>query len=152
MGHHGYSIFMVKHGLLVETSAAPRIFSFFLTRPKMLETDPPDLTVHDAVSTLRMDVWDASGLSWTGFADDRFIKRELYDHTKESAKYIILSNATSIDATLAEGRYKQNLSKLEIVLLIRRYIGSKDGTRRSFSVERSWVELDIFRGRYAFSW
>ena len=43
--------------------------------------------------------------SWSGFADDLFIKDELPDHTAESAKDIILSNAASLDETLAEDRF-----------------------------------------------
>ena len=59
--------------------------------------------------------------SRSGFADDLFIKGELPDHTAESAKDIILNNASSLDETLAEDRYKQNLRTLEIVPSIRRY-------------------------------
>ena len=59
--------------------------------------------------------------SWSGFADDLFIKDEVPDHTAESAKDIIMDNAGSLDAALAEDKYKQNLRKLEIVPRIRRY-------------------------------
>ena len=59
--------------------------------------------------------------SWSGFADDLFIKDEVPDHTAESAKDIIMNNAGSLDAALAEDRYKQNLRKVEIVPSIRRY-------------------------------
>ena len=60
--------------------------------------------------------------SWSGSADDLFVKDELPDHTAESAKDIILNNATSLDATLSEDRYKQNLRKLETVRSIHRYV------------------------------
>ena len=40
---------------------------------------------------------------------------ELPDPTAESANDNILSNATSLDETLMEDRYKQNLRRLEIV-------------------------------------
>ena len=59
--------------------------------------------------------------SWSGFTDDLFIKDEILDHTAETAKDIILNNASSLDETLAEDRYKQNLRKLEILPSIRRY-------------------------------
>ena len=63
--------------------------------------------------------------SWSGFADDLFIKDEISDHTAETARDIILSNASSLDETLAEDRYKHNLRKLEIVPSIRRHGGTK---------------------------
>ena len=44
--------------------------------------------------------------SWSGFADDLFIKDEPSDHKAESAKDIILNNASSLEETLAEDRYK----------------------------------------------
>ena len=50
-----------------------------------------------------------------------FIKYELPDHTAESAKDIILNNAASLDETLAEDRYNQNLRKVDIVPSMRRY-------------------------------
>ena len=59
--------------------------------------------------------------SWSGFADVLSIKDEVPDHTAEPVKDIILSNAASLDKTLAEDKYKQNLRKLEIVPNIRRY-------------------------------
>ena len=61
--------------------------------------------------------------SWSGLADDLFIKDELPDHTAKSAKDIILNTAASLDETLAGDRCKQNLRKLEIVPSIRRYDG-----------------------------
>ena len=73
---------------------------------------------------------------WSGCADDLFINDELPDHTAESGEDIILSNAASLDETLAEDRYKHNLRKLEVVPSIRRY-GSKDDSHRWFSLERS---------------
>ena len=58
--------------------------------------------------------------SWSGFADDLFTKNEINDHTADTAKDNILDNAASLDATLEEDRYKQNLGKLVIVPCIRR--------------------------------
>ena len=58
---------------------------------------------------------------WSDFADDLFIKDEVPEHTAESAQDIIVDNAESLDAALAEDRYKQNLRKLEIVPSLRRY-------------------------------
>ena len=45
--------------------------------------------------------------SWSGFAGDLLIKDELPHHTAVAARDIILNNAVSLDAALAEGRYKQ---------------------------------------------
>ena len=63
--------------------------------------------------------------SWSGFADDMFIKDVLPDHPADSAKAVILNDTASLDNMLAEDRYKQNLRKLEIVPSIRR-----DGEQR----------------------
>ena len=77
--------------------------------------------------------------SWSGFADDLFIKDVLSDHKANAAKDVILNNAASLDHTLAEDQYKQNLRKLEIVPSIRR-----NGERRRLTplvaLERSKVE------------
>ena len=73
--------------------------------------------------------------SWSGFADDLFIKDEVPEHTAESAKDIIMDNAESLDAALAEDRYKQYLRKLEIVPSIRRY-----GEQRRPLMEKYWAE------------
>ena len=61
--------------------------------------------------------------SCSGFADDLFVHqgRDFSDHTAETAKDIILNNASSLDETLAGDRCKQNLRKLEIVPSIRLY-------------------------------
>ena len=83
-----------------------------------MENEPSDTTVHDAVSTFAGVEGSNVGGSWNGFADDLFIKDE---PPAESAKEIILNNASSLDETLAEDRYKQNLRNLEIVPSIRRY-------------------------------
>ena len=64
------------------------------------------------------------------------VKSGLPDHTAESAKDIILSNAASLDETLAEDRYKQNLRKLEIVPSIRRY----EEQRRVTSLVPFWKD------------
>ena len=58
---------------------------------------------------------------WSGFADDLFLKDVLPDHTADSAKDVLLNNAASLENTLAEDRYNQNLRKLKIVPIIRRY-------------------------------
>ena len=62
-----------------------------------------------------------TGTKWSGFADDLFIKDVLPNRTAGAAKDVILNNAASLHNTPAEGRYKQNLRKLEIVPSIRRY-------------------------------
>ena len=85
-----------------------------------MENEPSNTTVHDAVSAAGMEGSKVDG-SWSGFADDLFIKDEISDHTVETAKDIILNNASTLDETLAEDRYKQNLRKLEIVSSIRRH-------------------------------
>ena len=56
--------------------------------------------------------------------------------TADSAKDVILNNAASLDNTLAEDRYKQNLRKLEIVLSIRRYVEQ----RRLTSLDPFWKD------------
>ena len=53
--------------------------------------------------------------------DGLFIKDELPDFSAESAKDIILNNASSLDETLAEDRYKQQFRKLDIVPRISRH-------------------------------
>ena len=88
--------------------------------------------------------------SCSGFADDLFIKDELPDHTAESTEDIILNNAASLDETLAEDRYKQNLRKLEIVSSIRR----DGGQRRLTSLVPFGKVLGRTRhlgGRYSFN-
>ena len=76
--------------------------------------------------------------SWSGFAGDLFIKVVLLDHTAESAKDVILNNATSLDTTLAEERYKQNLHKLEMVPSIRRY-----GEQRRVTWSKAEIECRL---------
>ena len=87
--------------------------------------------------------------SRSGFAYDLFTKDELPDHTAESTKDIILSNAPSLDETLAEDKYKQNLRKLEIVPSIRRH-----GEQRRLTSLVPFGEIlgraRHFGGRYAF--
>ena len=117
-GHDGEFTIMVKHGLLMETPEAPRIFSWAFDKTfKRWKTShqTPPLSAPFA----RMEGSKVDG-SWSGIADDLFIKDEIPDHTVETAKGIILTNASSLDETLAEDRYKQNLRKLEIVPSIRR--------------------------------
>ena len=128
-GHDGEFTFVVKHGLLMGTSEAPRLFSWSFDKTfKRWKLKPPDFTAHDAGDTFRRDGRNTKvDGSWSGFADDLFIKDVLPDHTADSAKDVILNDAESLDNTLAEGRYKQNLPKFEIVPSIRR-------------LERSWVE------------
>ena len=75
--------------------------------------------------------------SWSGFADDLFIKDELPDHTVESAEDIILNNAASLDATRAEDR--------KISITWRLYPASadtksNDGSHRWSLSARSWAE------------
>ena len=121
-GHDGEFTFMVKHGLLMGTSEARRVVSRALHRTfkrwEMNHQTPPHMMSSAPFTALRGSKVDGP---WSGFADDLVIKDELPDHTAESAKDIIVSNAASVDETLAEDRYKQNLRKLEIVPSIRRY-------------------------------
>ena len=79
-----------------------------------------------------------------------FIKDELPDFTAESAKDIILNNASSLDETLAEDRFQQHLRKLDIVRHISRY-----GERRRFTSVVSFGKIfgrsRHFGGRYSFN-
>ena len=88
--------------------------------------------------------------SWSGFADDSFIKDEIPDHTAETAKDIILNNASSLDETLAEDRYKQNLRKLEIVPSIRRY-GEQRRLTSLVPFGKILGGAGHLRGRYSFN-
>ena len=121
-GHDGEFTFMVKHGFHMGTSEAPRIFSWAFEKTfkrwKMSPQTPPSMMLSAPFTALRGSKVDGS---WSGFADDLFIKDELPDHTAESANDIIVSNAASLDETLAEDRYHQNVRKLEIVPSILRY-------------------------------
>ena len=77
--------------------------------------------------------------SWSGFADDLFIKDKVPENTAESAKDIIMDNAESLDAALAEDKYKQNLRKLEIVPSVHRY-GEQRRLTALIPLERCWAE------------
>ena len=110
-GHDGEFTFMVKHGLLMETSSWA--FNKTFKRWKTSHQTPPSMMLSAPFAGMEGSNMDGS---WSGFADDLFIKDEIPDHTAESA-----NNAPSLDETLAEDRYKQNLRKLEIVPSIRRY-------------------------------
>ena len=92
-GHDGEITFMVKQLLLMEKSEAPRIFSWAFDKTckrwKMSHQTPPSMM--PSASFAGMEVSKVDG-TWSGFADDLFIKVELPDHTAESAKDIILKN------------------------------------------------------------
>ena len=88
--------------------------------------------------------------SWSGFADVLSIKDEVPDHTAEPVKDIILSNAASLDKTLAEDKYKQNLRKLEIVPNIRRN-GDQRRLTSLVPLGRILVKAKHLGGRYAFN-
>ena len=60
--------------------------------------------------------------------DGLFIKDELPDHAAESVKDTILNNASSLDETLAEDMFQQNIRKLDIVPRSSRY-----GEQRRFT-------------------
>ena len=102
-GHDGEFTFMVKHGLPMGTSEAPRIFSgaFDKTfrRWKTSHQTPPSMMLSAPFAGMEGSKVDGS---WSGFAEDSFIKYEIPDHTAETAKDIILNNASSLDETLAE--------------------------------------------------
>ena len=112
-GHDGEFTFMVKHGLLMGTSEAPRKFSWSFDKTfkrwKLNHQTPPIMMLAAPLVGMRGTKVDRS---WSGCADDLFIK-ELPDHTADSAKDVILNNAASLDNTLAEDRYKQNLREQE---------------------------------------
>ena len=59
--------------------------------------------------------------SWSGFADDLFIKDELPDHTAESAKDIIIEQRSVTGRNGGRGQVLKNLRKLETVPSIRQY-------------------------------
>ena len=151
-GHDGEFTFMVKHGLLMGTSEAPRIFSksFDKTfkRWKVGHQTPFSLRLSAPFAGMKGMTVDGSR---SGFADDLFIKGEVPEHTAESAKDIIIVNTESLDAALAEDRYKQNLRKLEIVLSLRRY-----GERRRLTALIPYGKVlgraRHLGGRYAFNW
>ena len=85
---------MVKHGSLMETSEAPRILSWAcdktFKRWKLSHQTPQSIMLSAPFTAVRGSKVDGS---WSGFADNLFITDELPDHTAESAKDIILSNA-----------------------------------------------------------
>ena len=107
-GHDGEFTCMVKHGLLLGRLRHHAFFSWAFDktfkRGKMSHQTPPSMMLSAPLTALRGLKVDGS---WSGFADDLFIKDELPDHTAESAKDIILGNA--LDETLAEDSFKQNL-------------------------------------------
>ena len=117
---------MVKHGLLMGTSEVPRIFSWSFDKTtkrwKLEHQTPPSMMLSATFAGMKGTKVDCA---WSGFADDLFIKNEVPEHTAEAAKDIIMDNAESLDAALAEDRYKQNLRKPEIVPSIRRYGGER---------------------------
>ena len=106
---------MVKHGLLMGTSEVPRIFSWSFDKTtkrwKLEHQTPPSMMLSAPFAGMKGTKVDCA---WSGFADDLFIKNEVPEHTAEAAKDIIMDNAESLDAALAEDRYKQNLRKPEI--------------------------------------
>ena len=142
---------LLKHGLLMGTSEAPRIFfwSFDKTvkRWKQNHQTPYSMMLTAPFAGMKGREMDGS---WSGFADDLFIKDEVLDHTAESAKDIIIDNAESLDAALAEDRYKQNLRKLEIVPSIRGY---REQRRLTSLVPFGKIlgRARHFGGRYAFN-
>ena len=142
---------MVKHGLLMETSEAPRIVSWFFDRTfkrwKLIHQTQPLMMLAARFAGMRGTKVDGS---WSGFADDLFIKDELPDPTADSAKDVILNNAASLNKTLAEDWYKQIRRKFKILPSIRRY-GEQ---RRLTSVVPFGKFLGRARhlgGRYAFN-
>ena len=105
---------LVTRGLVKGTSEAPRIFSWS-------SSDGPWKSDHQTSPSMILSA-PFAGMggtpvdgSWSGIADDLFLKDELPHHTAEAARDIILNNAASFDATLAEDRYKQKLRNLETV-------------------------------------
>ena len=93
---------MVKHGLLMGTSEAPRIFSWSFDKTtkrwKLGHQTPPSMMLSAPFAGMKGTKVDGS---WSGFADDLFIKDEVPEHTAEAAKDIIMDNAESLDAALA---------------------------------------------------
>ena len=97
----------------METSEAPRIFSW-----KLDHLLPPSMML--SAPFAGMEETPVNG-SWSGFADDLLIKDELPHRTAEATRDVILNNAASPDARLAEVRHTQNLRNLMCVPSIRRY-------------------------------
>ena len=108
--------FMVKHGLLMCTSEAPRIFSWSFD--KTSERWRLDITLcRQRCCHHLSQEWEECQLTGLG-TPLRIIdsSRTSYCTTqRRSPRDIILNNGASLDAVLAEDRYKQNLRKLEIV-------------------------------------
>ena len=92
-------------GLVMETSEALRIFSWAFDKIfkcwKLSHQTPPSMMLSAPFTALRRSKVHGS---WSGFADDLFIKDELPDHTAESAKDIIVSNAASLDEDAGGGQ------------------------------------------------
>ena len=124
--HDGEFTCMVKQGLLMGTSEAPRIFSWSFNKTfkrwKVNHQTPPIVMLAAPFAGVRGTKVDGS---WSGFADNLFIKDMLPDHTADSAKDVTLNNAASLDNTLAEDWHKQNRRKLETLPSIRRYGGQR---------------------------
>ena len=110
----------------------------------MSHQTPPSMMLSAPFTALRGSKVDGS---WSGFADDLFIKDELPDHTAASAKDIILNNAPSLDETLAEDRYKQIFESWRLCP-VSADTGSKDHSHRWFPLERFLVGpgRDFFNG------
>ena len=110
------------HGETWAAHGATHLLLGFRQDLQTMENESPDTTVHDAVSTIRRDGGIESGriVEWLR-GRPVHQGRATRPHTAESAKDIILNNASSLDETLAEDRYKHNLRKVEIVPRIRGY-------------------------------
>ena len=145
------SAFIVEHGLLVETSEAPRIFSWSFgkafKRWKLNHQTPPIMMLVSPFAGMRGTKVDGS---WSGFADDLFTKEVLPDHTADYAKDVILNNAAALDNSLAEDRYKHNLRKLEIMPSIRRY-GERIRLKPLVPFGKIQGRARHIGGRYAFN-
>ena len=92
---------------------------------------------------------ERKGAAHGGFADGLFIKDVLPDHTADSAKDVILNNASSLN-TQTEDRYKQNFREWEIVPSIRRY-GEQTRLTSLVPFGKILGRARRFGGRYTFN-
>ena len=134
---HVYGETWNAHG---DVGSTTHIFIVLRQDLQTMETEPADLTAHDAGGTLSQGWKEKVDGSWGGFADDLFIKDVLPDHTADSAKDVILNNAESsttrwqrIGTSKTFANWRSCRASVDM--------GSKDCSQHWWSrLERSWVE------------
>ena len=146
-GHDGEFTFMVKHGLLMGTSAAPRIFSWgfdkTFERWKMSHQTPSSTMLSAPSAGMEGSKVDGS---WSGLADDLFTKDEILDHTAETAKDTILNNASSLDEDAGRGQVQTELAQAGDRARVSADTANNDASLRWFFSGRSWAGLGISEG------